>query len=460
MTAAHEYLHVVHNRYDTYLDPWVFESTSTWVEDQVHPANPNYYDYVNGDTTGWVRRSQQDIPITDMSAGGTKGYGLAVFLQFLSDRLGAKVVRQVWEQAQSRADAVPAATDPDGAQFRDLGATPFDAALKALDPAFGLAAAFDAFSAAQAEWRLPGSGFHDGPAFADLDRQETPLAVGAGATAATLMHLTSKLYDVTGVGSDGVRLTGTAAAGTPLAVALVGRKAEGAVTTRIARPGPDGVARAELPAGPYERVTAVVINHGLRARDFDADKGDWTYPDDGLAVTAAVTTVAPPKPPGDTTSTTATQTTGTGSTGENATPPAGGPDPAPAATEVAGPPAPPAVAASAATVRAAKAPARALLRRGLPVTVTTSGPARVALTLVAPAAAARRLGLGRVPVVLGQVSATVGGTRVLTVKLTRKAARALKSRKAVGAKLRLQSSTAATGQAKPAIATTTVTVAP
>src|SRR5690242_7449016 len=54
VTAAHEYNHVLQNAYDFNEDPWMFESTATYMEDKVYPSVNDYVNYVKA----WVANTK------------------------------------------------------------------------------------------------------------------------------------------------------------------------------------------------------------------------------------------------------------------------------------------------------------------------------------------------------------------------------------------------------------------
>ena len=92
MTIAHEFNHVLQFTYDVLQDPWMDESTATWMENEVFPNVDDYFNYVRG----WARESR--MPLT--SAGFPKLYGSAVWLQWLAERHGARIVRSAWQRTQ------------------------------------------------------------------------------------------------------------------------------------------------------------------------------------------------------------------------------------------------------------------------------------------------------------------------------------------------------------------------
>ena len=74
---AHEYNHVLQFAYDSQEDTWMFESTATWMEDEVYPEINDYLRYVPS-----FASASRRTPLTG-NAGGLKIYGAAVWNHFL-----------------------------------------------------------------------------------------------------------------------------------------------------------------------------------------------------------------------------------------------------------------------------------------------------------------------------------------------------------------------------------------
>ncbi|WP_165807156.1 MXAN_6640 family putative metalloprotease [Nocardioides currus] len=96
VTAAHEFFHAVQYSYDYDEDPWMLESTATWMEEQVA-------DDIN-DNRQYLRYSQLQAPFVPLDAfSSTYGfqYGNWIFWQYLTDRFGTKFTKLAWESAGS-----------------------------------------------------------------------------------------------------------------------------------------------------------------------------------------------------------------------------------------------------------------------------------------------------------------------------------------------------------------------
>jgi hypothetical protein len=319
VTAAHEYNHVLQFATDVYFDSWFGESTATWMEDQVYPAGNDWLNYLRS----W--RTVPEFPITSFSpddadnARALKVYGSSVFLHWLADNpavggtdpRGVDTIRDAWNAMRTTRPA-------------DFAVGAIDAGLAAHGGST-TSALFGRFAAATAEWRVPGSGFHDRERYASIpvggtagvDMVRAATLTTATPRTTTLDHLGYRLYDVAKPAADGVRLTVTAPAGVASSISLVGRT--GGIDT-----GTVTISRTELPSGGtgsvdltglsgFSRVTAIVTNSDTRVSLYGAS--DWVWPADGSSYTLALgtdlsTTPAPPTTtqPTPTTTTPATTT--------------------------------------------------------------------------------------------------------------------------------------------------------
>ncbi|KAA1420893.1 hypothetical protein F0U44_00645 [Nocardioides humilatus] len=99
VTAAHEFFHAIQFGYDFREDPWLLESTATWIEETFADKvddNRRYLPY------GTVRRP--GVPLDDFSNTRYAQYGTWAWWQYLTDRYGDGLVRAVWRQADSVGD--------------------------------------------------------------------------------------------------------------------------------------------------------------------------------------------------------------------------------------------------------------------------------------------------------------------------------------------------------------------
>jgi hypothetical protein len=102
VTAAHEFLHNIQFGYDAWDDFWFFESTATWMEDEVFPLVNDNLQYLPvspvSATWFWL---PLDIfePDTSKPESANK-YGTWILWRYLSERLGREVVRDAWHLAR------------------------------------------------------------------------------------------------------------------------------------------------------------------------------------------------------------------------------------------------------------------------------------------------------------------------------------------------------------------------
>ena len=264
VTAAHEYNHMVQFGINAKMADWVFESTATWMEDQVYPDINDYFQYV-GD---WASRIAK--PLTTFETGGnTYQYGSSLWEHYLSRRFGAAVVRNTWTQSV-------------------LGESALDSFERVIplhqDTSFS--EAFGAFAAAIAEWHAGTTRFVDGPKFPNATRAGT-LAVGGAGASRVMNHASYALYDVTGyAAAPAIKLIGTFPPEIAGEIALVGGPGPvnaGAISERRADVLGGGTGSAVLRTpGAFARVTAVVAN----ADRSQTTAGGWYS--DGSTVSAKV----------------------------------------------------------------------------------------------------------------------------------------------------------------------------
>ncbi|TCJ31195.1 MXAN_6640 family putative metalloprotease [Nocardioides jejuensis] len=92
---AHEFFHLIQFGYDIYESPWLMESTASWMEHQVYPAD-------NGNPHALKYSSMRNpwLPL-DTENGGTE-YGNWVYQQLTTERLGTDTVLHIWQNAGSQ----------------------------------------------------------------------------------------------------------------------------------------------------------------------------------------------------------------------------------------------------------------------------------------------------------------------------------------------------------------------
>jgi hypothetical protein len=263
VTAAHEFFHAIQFGYDFREDPWLLESTATWMEELVADGaddNRRYLPY------GQVVRPGTSLDIFD--PGGYHQYGNWAFWQYLGERLGNDVVREVWRQAGAY----------DGAPDRFSVA----ALRRALERHGGLPATFAAYAAATTD---PERAFDEGAAWPSAKRPQAGRLGPANRRARTsvrINHLASRTLafrPTRGLRGQRWRLELTVNAPPrktgPAAYVQVLRR-DGTVRSRAITLNADGFGRerARFDARVVRRVSITLANGSTRYR---CGTGDQTF---------------------------------------------------------------------------------------------------------------------------------------------------------------------------------------
>ncbi len=104
VTAAHEFHHAIQDGYNgTFYgtSPWIYESTSTWIEDQVYDSIDDNLRYING--TG----PDAFFYNPERSLDSYQGYGVWIWQEFLETKFDQATVRKVWEQLDPVGENAP-----------------------------------------------------------------------------------------------------------------------------------------------------------------------------------------------------------------------------------------------------------------------------------------------------------------------------------------------------------------
>ena len=96
VTAGHEFFHAVQFAYDYAEDPWMMESTATWMEERIATQVNDNRQYL---PLSQIYRPY--LPLDFFSRDGGYQYGNWVFWEHLSTRYGVTVVKKAWNQAGS-----------------------------------------------------------------------------------------------------------------------------------------------------------------------------------------------------------------------------------------------------------------------------------------------------------------------------------------------------------------------
>ena len=96
VTAGHEFFHAVQFAYDYAEDPWMMESTATWMEERIATAVNDNRQYL---PLSQIYRPY--LPLDFFSRTGGYQYGNWVFWEYLSTKYGIDIVKKAWDQAGS-----------------------------------------------------------------------------------------------------------------------------------------------------------------------------------------------------------------------------------------------------------------------------------------------------------------------------------------------------------------------
>jgi hypothetical protein len=94
VTGAHEFFHAIQFAYDYGEDPWLMESTATWMEERVADDVNDNRQYLPYGQVGAPGR-----PLDLFNRQGFNQYGNWTFFEYLSTRFGTGVVKQIWTRA-------------------------------------------------------------------------------------------------------------------------------------------------------------------------------------------------------------------------------------------------------------------------------------------------------------------------------------------------------------------------
>lgn len=255
IVVAHEYLHLLQARYDSFQDSWAIESGAVWMQDQVFDGANTYVGYL----PAWVK--QTAVPITKDRQ--SKIYGSVVFNMWLSARFGRDVMKDIWSGAR-RSRPGGYAPNAYGAGIRRQGGKSFQRA-------------FGNFAADTAEWRINGK-FPEGRQYPDVKRAG---GLKAGKRMSLrLDHTAYKLIEVRRKQgrAKNLQMKVKVGGGADAAIALVGRGKAGGTKTSIRYIKNGGFAKVSLPLpGQFSRITAVLVNTDIGQRGYRSKARDWRY---------------------------------------------------------------------------------------------------------------------------------------------------------------------------------------
>src|SRR3712207_2390399 len=91
VTQAHEFMHALQFNINVYQSGWLMESHATWAEDAVYDGINDWH---------WYIRSFLATP--ELPVFNRYVYGSAFFQNWLSERYGVDVTRQIWLAARTK----------------------------------------------------------------------------------------------------------------------------------------------------------------------------------------------------------------------------------------------------------------------------------------------------------------------------------------------------------------------
>jgi len=255
VTAAHEFFHAVQYGYDAREDPWLMESTATWMEDQFDDSSNDNRQYLP-----WSQLHRPGTPLDTFSSTSFEQYGNWAFFEYLSEHYGRSIVKTVWRHA--------AAFGTEGHQF---SAQAIHTSLKSHG---GMARVYGSYASGNT---VPASTYAEGDAY-----PAAPPAAKATLTRASRAQTWTKrvrhLAAVDLRATPGPDLTGLqwrlrlvanapARASDPSVVALV-QRASGRLTQVHVHLSPTGHGRVTLPfsSARVTRVTITLANASTRFR--------------------------------------------------------------------------------------------------------------------------------------------------------------------------------------------------
>lgn len=252
VTMAHEYNHVLQFAYDSQEDLWMFESTATWMENEVYPAIDDYLGYLP------FYAANSRIPLTGNSDDFLKIYGAAVWNHYLAETEDPAIVRDAWDASDT--------VDPE-----HLSVAAYDDALGGTGSPFGfLSKTFIDFAGSTAEWRGLPAVYPDAADHPDMKRVGKRLKLNK-TRKITLDHLAYALVDVSpNLAEDDLQLRVKSPDGTYSGIDLIGRRgnAESSDVDFNTESLPaGGSGETVLFADTYGRVTALVVNADARVKN-------------------------------------------------------------------------------------------------------------------------------------------------------------------------------------------------
>jgi hypothetical protein len=253
VTAAHEFFHAIQYGYDVDEDPWFMEASSTWMEDQFDDSSNDNRQYLP-----WSQLAKPGTPLDTYSDTGFEQYGNWVFLEYLSERFGRRVVHRIWHRAAAR---------PGGGQYSTA------AIRSVLGHHGGLPSVFGRYASANTD---PSSSYAEGRAYPTAGTVARSTLTRASPTVPWTTYAVQHLASVNVQASPGnglddrqwrlrVAVDGPDAATSPSVVVRVIRRDHRAAIVEVPL-SPDGSGSATVPfdSGRVRHVTVTMANASTR----------------------------------------------------------------------------------------------------------------------------------------------------------------------------------------------------
>jgi hypothetical protein len=102
--ASHEYFHAVQSAYDAEAGRAIGEGTAVWASEQYDPT----LDDLEGFVAGYLDNTERSLAQEPAGPFDQFSYGSALFFQYLGERYGRDVIRELWQAQRAQAAAGPA----------------------------------------------------------------------------------------------------------------------------------------------------------------------------------------------------------------------------------------------------------------------------------------------------------------------------------------------------------------
>jgi hypothetical protein len=116
--ASHEFFHAVQAAYDVTEDSIVSEGTAVWATEQFDSTLNDFEGFVDG----YLSRTDHSLNVPMTGPVASFSYGSCIFFEFLSEKYGDAIIRQLWEGAAGTRDwftALPGILQMNQSEFAD-----------------------------------------------------------------------------------------------------------------------------------------------------------------------------------------------------------------------------------------------------------------------------------------------------------------------------------------------------